>query len=151
MKDGKYGFCLMMMSDDIVDNLATTFCNVMTTIEQREDMQFLKPQGSTFINAFCAAAISARREANKELWFNKPEYIQDDDFYKYILDIVERITKYFVEQYKEFAINKQDELTSYDAHRRAIKAVAKYLKTAGLIDMLRHIQEEYANDSTRND
>lgn len=151
MKDGKYGFCLMMMSDEIVDSLTTTFCNVLTRIEEREDMQFLKPQGSTFINAFCGAAIRARREANKELWFNKPEYIQDDDFYKYILDIVERITKYFVEQYKEFAINKPDDLTSYDAHRRAIKAVAKYLKTAGLIDMIRHIQEEYANDSTRND
>ena len=151
MKDGKYGFCLMMMSDEIVDDLATTFCNVLTTIEKREDMQFLKPEGQVFINAFCTASVSARRVANKELWFNKPEYIQDDDFYKYVLDIVERITKYFVEQYKGFAINKQDELTSYDAHRRAIKAVAKYLKTAGLIDMIRHIQEEYANDSKRND
>lgn len=146
MKDGKYGFCLMMMSDEIVDGLATTFCSVLTTIEKREDMQFLKPQGNAFINVFCNAAVSARRAAHKEIWFNKPEYLQDDDFYKYVLDIVERITKYFVEQYKEFALNKQDELTSYDAHRRAIKAVAKYLKTAGLIDMIRHIQEEYANE-----
>lgn len=151
MKDGKYGFCLMMMSDEIVDDLATTFCNVLTMLEKDEDLSFLKPEGQVFINAFCNAAVKARQLANMELRFKKPEYIQDDDFYKYILDIVERITKYFVEQYKEFAIQKQDELTSYDAHRRAIKAVAKYLKTAGLLDMIRHIQEEYANDSTRND